>query len=399
MKPETATHDLLQKVIIGFLLLLCFPLFVVLIALAWFSSFALVLLVMVGATAAGAAVHYQTSRSGVLESVAIAMVWSLAFALPYGLSLIFQGFRPAWMAHLIVAALAAAAIAAALRARRPDTVGRPFSVMAAGTLSAYLAVSLMLPLTIAEQARTLAGAAPYCIQAATRDGAYAPAETLMDLSALTLWATNTGGHSSQFHAVLVVGDAQPQLFNWSYRRRSFMPLPAGREVVHCRPQPRFADALPLLFASAGADTRYFHLVGRTFVIPSAFEPRGSVASSASLRFIAVAPDFTPLDPPCPDIRICLQHWIEVHLRPQSVMSWLTTQDAQVQENEADPNGPRITRIKCWPAAFNAGHSCEHVFLRDGMVVRFKHPAEDLPQWRALQANLVARLRSFQRIQP
>ena len=393
MERDTTMGTQLERVLIAALVLLCFPVFVILIALAPYSGFALVLLVMTAATVVGAAFYYQVHHSGLLEAASIAVLWSLAAVLPFGLSFILQGMHPAWAAHLIVGVLAAAALALRRRAKPSDTIGRPFFFLAASALIAYLVAALALPPLVIHQARVLAGKAPYCIQVARPDGDYAPAETVLDLTGVTMWA-RIQQVTLGYHAVLAIGTgSQPLLFNWSYRKREWMPLERGpTPVVHCRPEAGFADRLTLAFpARARAnDDHTLRLLGRTLVIPAAYQPKASADNSPSLRFLAVPPDFTPPERPCDDIRDCMQFYISVYYRPQAVMSWLTTERGQVKENEQDAGGPRATRIGCGPS------SCEHVFLRDGVIYRFAHPHDALPQWRALQTKLIDRVRSFQR---
>jgi hypothetical protein len=397
MERDTTMGMLLERVIIAVLVLLCFPVVVILIALAPYSGFALLLLVMVAATVVGAAVHYQTSRSGFAESLAIGIVWSLAFAIPYGLSLLLQGFHPAWMAHLIAGAIAAIALIATFRAKRRDTIGRRFAFLTAGAMIAYLGAALAIPVMVVDQARTVAGKAPYCIQVARRDGDYAPAETLLDLSALTMRAAEQQVTLS-YHAVLAVGTGpQPLLFNWSYRKREWLPIERGpTPVAQCWPETGFTDRLAIAFSPRTSDDRSFRFFGRTLVIPSAHRAKASAYNLPNLVFLAVAPDFAPPDPPCSEFRDCMQFYVQVYYRPQGVMSWLTTERGQVRENEQDASGPRATRINCWPSASGSSGSCEHVFLRDGTVYRFAHSQDALPQWRELQTKLIDRVRSFQR---
>jgi hypothetical protein len=397
MERDATMATQLERVIVAVLVLLCFPIFVILIALAPYSGFALVLLVMTATTVVGAAFYHQVNRSGVLEAIAVAVLWSLALALPFGLSAILQGFHPAWAAHLIVGALAAGALALRRRAKRPDTIGGPFFFLAAGALIGYLVAALAVPPFVIHQARTLAGKAPYCIQVAGHHGDYVPAETVLDLSGVTMWARHQQV-TLGYHAVLAIGSGpQPLLFNWSYRKREWMLLERGpTPVVHCRPEAGFADRLALAFPARAreGDEHTLRLLGRTFVIPAAYQPKASAYNSPSLTFVAVPPDFTPPERPCDDVRDCMPFHVSVYYRPQTVMSWLTTERGQVKENEEDAGGPRATRINCWSSAGSPG-SCEHVFLRDGVVYRFAHPHDVLPQWRRLQTKLIDRVRSFQ----
>lgn len=397
MEADTELRARTRRAFAGLLLCLLLPVLVILLAFGRYSGFAACLLVTATVVGGGTAAHYAATDDDMSHSFGLAVIWALEIALAYGIAGFFQGLRPSWVAYLIAIAAVAGTGAAGVFTGRPR-VGHALGFITSGALAAYLAVATALLPRVADQAESVAGDAPYCIQVASNVGGYDAASTLLDLSGLTMWARgNSNGGYLQYHAVLVVGTgAEPRLFNWSYRQRTWTRL-AGKPVVYCRPQPGFVQQLPIAFGGGASETegKYLHVAGRTFVIPSSYQPKAQAESTPILQFLATPPDFAPLDSPCVHIRDCIHQSVGIYFRPQSVMSWLTTQRAQVREDEQDVSGPRITRISCGPPEYNSGLPCEHVFLRDGMVFRFKHRESDLAQWREMQDRLVDRVRSFQ----
>lgn len=303
-----------------------------------------------------------------------------------------------WIAVVLVLAAAVAVGALARVALKP----MHFVHALALTVGWLIVVTAILPVAIIprvmKQARTSAANARYCIQVASSDGDYRPAQSLLDLSGLTVHASGL-----QFHAVLIVEDGdKPRLFNWSYRRGDWVPFITGpMPVIRCRSQLGFIQQLPLLFAHEAAEPAmmYFRLSGRTFEIPPAFEARASAVSSVNLTILAQAPAFHAPDPPCRDIRDCMWRQVEIYFDPARVRSWLTTQRVDIQEGDYGNGDRAVTRIHCAPPSYNNGLSCEHIFLHDGWVYRFHYGKDDLPQWHAMQDRLVRVVQSFQSAKP
>ena len=105
-------------------------------------------------------------------------------------------------------------------------------------------------------AEELAAARPYCLQVPAGERAYRAIAVQSELNGLTMQAPSGEPFFRHwaFHAVLVIGngDGQVELYNWSYRLRSFQLIKAStRERLlnppldpHCVPGPHFAKALP-----------------------------------------------------------------------------------------------------------------------------------------------------------
>lgn len=151
---------------------------------------------------------------------------------------------PAWLAHAIVIAAAAALWIIAVR-RPPQMKIAPASFRQ--SIVALLVASMAMPILVAWRADTIAGGAPYCIQVESYSRDNSPyrrpktAETLLDLSGLTMRS-----RPGTFHATLTV---KTWSTIWSYRKLSFVEPPVG-VLLHnyCTPIQDFARRLPILFA-------------------------------------------------------------------------------------------------------------------------------------------------------
>ena len=138
---------------------------------------------------------------------------------------VFEGFRPAWGAYVLAAAVVLSSVAAAWRILRHDRIGYP------GTIAAryfVLGVLLFMPLqflflastaiAVANAVEKVARDRPYCIQTTNGQGGYEAPASFFDLSALTMTSLGLGGH----HAKLYVGAAvESDHLYWSYTRREF----------------------------------------------------------------------------------------------------------------------------------------------------------------------------------
>lgn len=107
---------------------------------------------------------------------------------------------------------------------------------------------------VAWQATRIAGDEPYCLQVqrSVRGGGYKPLESILGMNGLVMRAVKGRHLYMSYHAVLVVGTGRDQrMFNWSYRRQSFMPARAGDYLAlsdrpACDPRPSFLSSLPLI---------------------------------------------------------------------------------------------------------------------------------------------------------
>jgi hypothetical protein len=114
--------------------------------------------------------------------------------------------------------------------------------------------------------------------AATAD--YRRASTLLDLSALTMWAGRESGMYMQHHAILVVaGEAAPQLFHWSYHRRQFVEgvlnqrTPGYGPALTCDPTRAFAGGL--LFPRSGDSELVRFSPDEAYRIPKSYQSQWS----------------------------------------------------------------------------------------------------------------------------
>jgi hypothetical protein len=144
------------------------------------------------------------------------------------------------------------------------------------------------------------------------------------------------------------------------------------------------------------DTVLLRLAGRTFTIPASYQPRAHAADNPHLMLTVDVASTQPAT--CRGVRSCINHWMEIYLRPISVMSWLdgpATDATRIVDESAKPNAQIRTRIDCYPASYNGGFNCTQHFLFDGVLFRFQMHEADLGNWRLVQGRLVALFRDLQ----
>lgn len=273
---------------------------------------------------------------------------------------------------------------------------------------------------VARAADSIAGTEPYCIQVADNRSTYRSAETLADLSALTM----KGG--SRRHALLVVGEEpERRVYNWSYWQLAFEELPASRQrrsfrpVLVCRQQADFAMRLPTLFASPTGVTPV-EFAGQHFHIPDRYQPIVSGAGWPGFYIAATAPGFEAHD----EWLDVDRHWyyraVFVSLRPPTTIEdWadINEGDQLVSEEEVagltrqtiirvesgsrrtqyvsrDLDGTFTTLIACWATTLSNQRSCSHRFQRNGIQYNLRQSADDLENWGEIQDRLIALIDSF-----
>ncbi|KQZ01310.1 hypothetical protein ASD45_10935 [Pseudolabrys sp. Root1462] len=143
-------------------------------------------------------------------------------------------------------------------------------------------------------------------------------------------------------------------------------------------------------------------------IPLTYRPRWSGGSGRYLALQMVPPEFTPA------ASASGRHRDEVFIQWNSV--WLTSllqtpsstagqrQDSaygltrqvlgKAHTRYVDNSGAGVTLIDCYGGDNSNEPSCQHQFLDGPRHIAFRHRTEDVPNWRALEANLTARLGSF-----
>jgi hypothetical protein len=124
---------------------------------------------------------------------------------------------------------------------------RWFALAAALTLVGSSAVALCWPPYVMTAATMAAAGRPYCIMIADGETDYVAARSQLDLTPLSMRATETPGVRNH-HAILVVRDRagdQPDSY-FSYYRRRFEPgVQLTPENPLCEPRPQFSAGLPL----------------------------------------------------------------------------------------------------------------------------------------------------------
>lgn len=156
---------------------------------------------------------------------------------------------PSWLAHVIVFAAAVGTwrVITHKSQLRAASVGKVNFSRIRMSIAAFLVFSFSTPLLVVWKAENFADGAPYCIQVASdQESVYKPAETLLDLSALTMKAT----FGTQYHAILfMIKDDRVQAFNWSYRKFSFAKDVILSVQSNCGRQANFAWQLPVFLAN------------------------------------------------------------------------------------------------------------------------------------------------------
>lgn len=306
------------------------------------------------------------------------------------------GMIPFWLACL--ASVAGFAITIILWRRFRSGVFWPLmlTVIATAGVVPFTAPSLV------RGAEQIAGNTPYCIQVAT-NADYREARAWQDFSPLNMRAKTASGRAMQFHAILAVGSGPaPHLYNWSYRAMSWTDASRSYAppVISCVPRHAFAASLPYISLAPGPDPDVIRLrlVGRSFTIPSSYQPRAHASDNPYLMLTVDLPTFGPPDAACSRPRSCVDQWATLYLWPASVMSWLDEPSSgrtRIADESTGPDGPIRTRIDCYPTSYNAGWSCEHRFLFDGVLFTFRMHEADLGDWRQQQSRFIALFQAFQ----
>jgi hypothetical protein len=136
---------------------------------------------------------------------------------------IFSGELPPLLAHTVALLIS---IAASLLFSRiqPGKLSRSFRNGSALGLVLSIPMTLWAARFIAEAAHSTAAGRPYCVMVSDGVGHYRPPQGLLDFSPVRMWGTDGGRRAVQFHAVLwVVGNREPEPYNWSYFAREFRP--------------------------------------------------------------------------------------------------------------------------------------------------------------------------------
>jgi len=336
----------------------------------------------------------------------------IALLLQFPLAQQLQGFRPAWLPHLLLSVLGLAF----LSLLKPWPQVRALPLLRA-TLSGFgtgLLICLALEVGIAKsamrEAKRLAAGRPYCLQSAEHGPDYQVVLSLLDLSGLTMHAKADSLVYLQHHAVLVIDGREP--LHWSYNRLTFLP-PDGRTttpVIHCDPEPDFGGRLTWLGTAAESATGVLiSMHGRTFRIPEAFHPKASEAH-AEIRIGAMAPDFAPLaDVPQMGMDVLRlaslsfepERWryltvsaryAAIEAAPEYGLAKRTLTSSgfpMTQHYSGDLNGIPDVFIECQP------RGCVYLFVRDSLVYYFEGGPEMIPQWKELADRVEALFRSWE----
>jgi hypothetical protein len=307
----------------------------------------------------------------------------------YGLMVVASGADPALWGFLLAAAIPIAMIAVAVKSAEWSV--RLASCAAIASYVACLAYVVGNPLGPSDRATKIARDRSYCVQLAR--GAlgvtgYRPAVSRLDLTGLTMRAAGF-----QFHAVMALEDERSNfdLYNWSYRKRDWMPLNVRQDaqpVISCRPQKGFVEALPLLTLTPGSGAvRQFG--NRALLVSDRYSPK--FQHDATMTLIARAPEFGPVSV-CAEHRHCMLDMITVSLLPASGKVWFP-QGKLTRIQEGSVEDGNATHVEC--ASLDANARCSHKFVSNGLLFSFKYPHRELPRWREMQGNLLELYRSFE----
>jgi hypothetical protein len=365
---------------------------------------------------------------GVLAIHAMIMVAMIAFKLWTAI---------AWLA-LVIDLLLIPALVGLARGRCPlatTTIVWVFVFFGLG-----IPFALAHGLIVAWRSEVIAGDRPYCIQYASQTDpfAYEPARTLFDLSAFKMQARLMAGGSTtyhfQHHALLVVGNDTPRLFNWSYVSEGFVDEVLNRKLfqdpaqrryapsVYCQPKKHYAKLLPLWW-HVPSDVAIAIGV-RSFSIPESYRPR---QMGDAFVIDVTPPDFAPYDPnrrPArlqfySDIRIAKEESADLapalakriaafsqaksaapefdldktELYVRSNRGSLSNEPIVMLYAGRDDTG-RVRRvIDCGSGFGMRGRPCQYVFLADGLrfSLMLPYPAD----WKETERALAAIVASFE----
>jgi hypothetical protein len=156
---------------------------------------------------------------------------------------------PAAMIIVGMAGAVAALIYAANRLRRPRNDGRRTSgwvSLAVGlTLLTGITVALSIATNVVRAAERFANDHPYCLLIADGGNDYRLARSVLDLTPLTMRATESGSHAHNHHAQINVAVRGTVVHHhWSYMHGGFDAWSNGSEIESCAPSLHFAVDLP-----------------------------------------------------------------------------------------------------------------------------------------------------------
>jgi hypothetical protein len=237
-----------------------------------------------------------------------------------------------------------------------------------GGLAFLLVWALTETANVRAKALAEAGDAPACIQVAAPRGRYRPAESLADLSPLTMAADRNLG----FHALLVVRHADGvRAANWSYRQRRFEPGPVRGPFV-CEPDREAIRRLSFWRSAPPAQSRFVLLQRHAY----RFGPGERIRISESSANLEVE---TPRGRP-----EWLRRGLEVRLpRPGEMQQALRERPApgsRIQPLRA-PDGAIVGMAGCGPDL----RACRFRFFEGDIEMLLEADPDMLPRWREVQA--------------
>jgi hypothetical protein len=282
--------------------------------------------------------------------------------------------------------------------------------------------------SVRSSAASIAQSDSYCIQVTGNESDYRPASTLLDLTELRMWAKREGGMYLQRHAVLVVGNlSAPQLFHWSYRKRSFIKettnLSQGIGIA-CQPRPKFSDALPVLTAPETKSDFVWFSPEEAYSLPKEYRLQWHGAGrKGSMYILAPSPEFRSQVKTVANLRSegALDfNWIFVEHNPQWLINAMKPRirpnelfvaqgeefgltkteiifkgtdgrnytSHQFQRYGSAPLESDTTSIVC------GQRSCQHRFIHKGRHFYFRHGPEYVHDWREMQQRIVRLFESF-----
>lgn len=145
---------------------------------------------------------------------------------------------------VLIAALLAMLIIFVGSRRMTDQTRKLCIWAALATALAGLIGILNWPAIVVRAAEMRAEGQGYCLLVADGHSDYRAAESLIDLTPLTLRASESGGHAMNRHGLLQRADGT--VWNWSYFNASFEKDRRAPLLNACTMQPGFAKALPAL---------------------------------------------------------------------------------------------------------------------------------------------------------
>jgi hypothetical protein len=288
-------------------------------------------------------------------------------------------------------------------------------------------------LLVAHGAEEVAASQPYCIQIADSTSDYRPARSWLDLSVFTMWAKRDGPLYMQHHAILVVGEpADPILYHWSYRHRTFEQgvlngqLEGRAPAITCVPTHDLADKRPALFPESSDSTYVRYSAHDTYHIPIAWQAKWKGGMSPTLSIATTAPDFQPLNRRWSDLTAAEtdSNSIFIEWNPEWMLRLMKAApggDVVEQSTEFDLSKSKIishgrddkdyvgyqylayddghgintTLIGCGTPSEAVPKSCQHRFINGGRHFYFRHRPEDVPDWRGMQHRILELMDSFQ----